>query len=234
MAASSTENHKDLLTVPWTNIVRFIRQLGHDLRNNLNAAQLQSAYIVELSEDAELKKEINRLREMISEMAANLQRVTTGLGQINPTFMSYRAADFIEDLKQKIATDFGGQDLKVTWEVQLGDASLNIDPQLLQQAFMELFTNAFQHERGEGALAVRAYADDGRFVLALREPKARFELSTEKWGYEPLRNISPRHYGLGLNRVRIILEAHGGQLRAHYDPNTSVLTTTVTLPLLRE
>src|SRR2546422_5433267 len=127
MAASSTENHKDLLTVPWANIVRFIRQLGHDLRNNLNAAQLQSAYIAELSEDAELKKEINRLREMISEMAANLQRVTTGLGQINPTFMSYRAADFVEDLKQKIATDFGGQDLKFTWEVQLGDASLNID-----------------------------------------------------------------------------------------------------------
>jgi len=234
MAASSTENHKKSLTVPWANIVRFVRQLSHDIRNTLNAAELQSAYIAELSEDAELKKEINRLREMISELAQNLQRLTVGLGQINPTFMSYRAAEFVEDVKQKLATDFAGKDLNTTWEVQLGDVTLNIDPPLLQQAFIELFTNAFQHQRGEGALTVRAYTDHDRFVLALGEPKARFELSTENWGCEPLGKISQGHYGLGLNRVRIILEAHGGELRAHYDSSALMLTTTVTLPLLRE
>jgi K+-sensing histidine kinase KdpD len=41
--------------VPWENFVKFVRQLSHDLRNQLNAAELQSALIAELTNDAELK-----------------------------------------------------------------------------------------------------------------------------------------------------------------------------------
>ena len=61
-------------------VVKFVRQLSHDLRNHLNAAELQSAYIAEIAEDPELKEEIKRLRAMISEVGASLQRVTSALG----------------------------------------------------------------------------------------------------------------------------------------------------------
>lgn len=231
MAKAPSDSGSDSLSVPWIDIVRFVRQLSHDLRNNLNAVELQSAYIGELAKDAALKGEITRLREMVAEVGASLQRLTTSLGQTNPAFMLYCAANFVEDLKQKLETNFANESATVTWEVQLSTATLNIDPQLLQQAFIEIFTNAFQHERGQDALAVKAYIDNNRFAFALREPKARFELSTENWGREPLRNVSQGHYGLGLNRVRAILEAHDGEFRAQYDPTTSVLLTTVTLPL---
>ncbi|MFN2623505.1 MAG: hypothetical protein ABR611_11740, partial [Chthoniobacterales bacterium] len=63
------------------------------------------------------------------------------------------------------------------------------------------------------------------------EPKAVFSSDTQNWGREPLRNIRQRHYGLGLNRVRAIIEAHGGQFSARYDSKTASLVTTVTLPL---
>ena len=68
MAKEPAETQTDSLSVPWNDIVRFVRQLGHDIRNNLNAAELQSAYIAELTDDAELKNEIKRLREMVSEI----------------------------------------------------------------------------------------------------------------------------------------------------------------------
>ena len=64
-------------------VVKFLRQLGHDLRNHLNAAELQSAYLAELAEDPELKEEIKRLRAMISEMGASLERLTSVLGAPN-------------------------------------------------------------------------------------------------------------------------------------------------------
>jgi len=234
MAKVPAETQTDALSVPWNDIVRFVRQLGHDIRNNLNAAELQSAYIAELTDDAELKNEIKRLREMVAEIGTSLQRLTIGLGQISPSFMSYRAADFVEDLKQKVAEDFSGDAAKVNWEVKLGDAHLNIDPQLLEQALTELFTNAFQHERNTPGLTAKAHIDKDRFAFVLHEPKARFDLSTENWGREPLRNVSQGHYGLGLNRVRVIIEAHGGQLQAQYDRAASALVTTITLPLSRE
>jgi K+-sensing histidine kinase KdpD len=232
MADAVPENKSDSLSVPWIDAVRFVQQLSHDLRNHLNAIELQSAYISELDGSEELKGEIKRLREMISRFSAVLQKLT-GLGEVKPNLLSYRASDFVEDLRKTIGHDFPKESAEITWDIQGGNAMLNVDPQLLQQAFSEVFANAFQHDRGKGALIAAARIDGKRFVFALREPKARFESSTENWGREPFRRITRGHYGLGLNRVRIIMEAHGGEMHAEYDPKGSTLLTTLTLPLAR-
>jgi K+-sensing histidine kinase KdpD len=217
-------------SVPWQDMVKFVRQLSHDIRNNLNAVELQSAYLAELAEEAEMKNEVQRLREMISQIGISLQRLTAGLSQANPNLIPYPAADFVEDLKQKLAKEFPENAANVIWDVQLKDATLQVDPQLVQQAFLEIFSNAFQHERNIKSITAKAYIDESRFVFELQEPKARFELSTENWGREPLRNVSQGHYALGLNRARSIAEAHGGDFRAEYDRKTSTLVTTLTLP----
>jgi K+-sensing histidine kinase KdpD len=231
MPISSQQPGNDTPGVPWPDMVKFVRQLSHDIRNNLNAVELQSAYLAELAEEEEMKTEVKRLREMISQIGIGLQRLTAGLSQANPNLISYSAADFVEDLKQKLAKEFPDNAAKVTWDVQLKDATLQIDPQLIQQAFLEIFSNAFQHERNIKAIAAKGYVDKNRFVFELREPKARFELSTENWGREPLRNVGQGHYGLGLNQVRSTAEAHSGDFRADYDRKTSTLITTLTLPI---
>jgi K+-sensing histidine kinase KdpD len=232
MADAATENQSHLLSVPWIDMVGFVRQLSHDLRNHLNAIELQSAYINELAGSAELKGEIKRLREMISGFSTVLQKLT-GLGEIKPNLISYRASDFGEDLRKTIAHQFPSESAEITWDIQGGDAMLNVDPQLLQQAFSEVFANAFQHDRGKGALIATARSDGKRFVFSLREPKTRFDSSTENWGREPFRRITRGHYGLGLSRVRVIMEAHDGKMQAEYDPKNSTLLTTLTLPLAR-
>ena len=217
-------------SVAWPDVVKFVRQLSHDIRNNLNAVELQSAYLAELAKEGEMKGEIQRLREMTSQIGTSLQRVTAGLNQANPNPIPYPATDFVEDLKQKLTKEFPDNAAKVTWDVQLKDATLQIDPQLAQQAFLELFGNAFQHERNVKAITARAYIANNSFVFELHEPKARFELSTENWGREPLRHVSQGHYGLGLNRTRSVAEAHSGDFGAEHDQKTSTLITTLRLP----
>ena len=178
-----------------------------------------------------MKNEIQRLRGMISEIGTSLQRLTAGLSMTTPNLIPYPAADFVEDIQQKLAKELGENAAKINWDAQLKDAQLEIDPQLLQQALLELFANAFQHERNVKAITAKAYIDNNLFVLELHEPKAKFELSTQNWGREPLRNVSQGHYGLGLNRARAIAEAHEGELSATYDRKASVLVTKLTLPL---
>src|SRR5256714_5342122 len=228
--SSSEQPPGESPSVPWPDMVKFVRQLSHDIRNNLNAVELQSAYLAELAEEGEMKNEVQRLREMISQIGISLQRLTAGLSHANPNLIPYPASDFVEDLKEKLAREFPENAAKVTWDVQLKDVTLQVDPQLVQQAFLEIFSNAFQHERNIKSITAKAYIDKNRFVLDLQEPKARFELSTENWGREPLRNVSQSHYALGLNRARSIAEAHGGDFRAEYDRKTSTLITILTLP----
>src|SRR6266496_4722378 len=165
MADATPEDRSESLSVPWPDSVRFIRQLSHDLRNHLNAIELQSAYIGELEGNAELKEEVNRLREMISGLTSTLQKLSGGVSDAKPNLISYRASDFVEDLRKKIADEFPGDSAEITWDVEAVDAVLDIDPLLLQQAFIELFANAFRHDRGKGTLVAAARIDKNCFVF---------------------------------------------------------------------
>jgi K+-sensing histidine kinase KdpD len=229
-AAEQNPKPSPEIQVSMPDVVKFVRQLAHDLRNDLNAAELQSAYLIEIAENGELKEEIKRLRGMIAEVGTNLQKLTVALGQPRLTEMPYSAKDFVEDLRQKLSTDYPKESTKVQWEVEeLGDAELQIDPQLLLPALLELFANGFRHG-ADGVISVKARTENGRFVFSLHEPKPNFERSTENWGREPLRTVTQGHYGLGLHRTRGIIEAHSGELEARYDRESSSLITTVTIP----
>jgi len=231
MAGNSSKVPTDSLTVPWSDTVRFVRQLSHDLRNDLNAIELQSAYIGELTQDQELTSEIKRLREVVSGMNSTLQLLSKAVGEVAPHVVTYPAAEFLADMRTQIERNFSKQSQEITWDVQLRDGILNIDPQLFQEVIVELFANAFRHDRGKGALVARARISDGRFLFTLHEPKTVFASEPQNWGREPLRNIRQRHYGLGLNRIRAIIEAHGGELQAQYDPKAATLVSTVALPV---
>jgi K+-sensing histidine kinase KdpD len=232
MTASAESNpapNSDI-QVSMPEVVKFVRQMAHDLRNDLNAAELQSAYLGEIAENDEVKQEIKRLRGMIAEVGGNLHKLTAALSQSRLTEMPYGAAEFVEDLRQKLTSDYPDKVASVEWEVAAGDATLEIDPQLLLPAIFELFANAFRHDPAEGAISVEAKAENDRFRLTLREPKRAFERSTENWGREPFRTVGQGHYGLGLYRTRSVIEAHRGQLEARYDPASSSLITIVSLP----
>ncbi|HKS04470.1 MAG TPA: hypothetical protein VJR49_03860 [Chthoniobacterales bacterium] len=219
------------LIVPWSDTVRFVRQLGHDLRNDLNAIELQSAYIGELTQDQELTGEIKRLREVVSGLNTTLQLLSRAVGEITPNLVAYPADEFLTDMRTQIERSFPKQHQEITWEVQVQKEMLNIDPQLFQEVFVELFSNAFEHDRGKDTLIAKARISNGRFVFDLCEPKAGFSLDTRNWGRAPLHNIKPRHYGLGLNRVRTIMEAHSGDFQAQYDSDAGTLVSTLTLPV---
>jgi K+-sensing histidine kinase KdpD len=219
----------DSASVPWNNVVRFVRQLSHDLRNHLNAAELQAVYLNELAEGDEMKAEIKRLREMIAQLGTVLQKLSADLAQVKPNPISYGAADFVEDMRKKVAQDFPEQSGVVQWDVKLKDEKIEIDPQLLQQAVLELFANAFQHPPKPSTIKAQARVENGRLVFALEEEKPQLNVQTDAWGREPLGKVNQGHYGLGLNRVRAIVEAHGGEFGAKY--NSPILITTIMLPL---
>ncbi len=230
MAKPPSEDRTDSMNVAWSDVVRFIRQLGHDLRNHLNAIELQSAYISGLEREDELKREIKRLHEMVGGLTSALQSLSNAVSEVKPTLIPYQAADLVEDLRKKIDNDFSEGNTAINWDIQVGNAMLNVDPQLLQETLGELFANAFRHNRDKCTLVATVRLDKDRLLFTLQEPKSGFDLPTESWAREPLRKVSHGHYGLGLNRVRAIVEAHGGEMYAQYDPNVSALTTTLTLP----
>jgi signal transduction histidine kinase len=218
--------------IPWENFVKFVRQLSHDLRNQLNAAELQSALIGELTSDEELKSEARRLRELVSQIGITLQSLSTSVAEPRPTLLPYTVQDFITDLQKKIGHEFPEKESAVKWDISSPGATLNIDPQSTEWAALELVRNAFRHGMAGDELHVKASAADQWFTFCIREPKAG-EIDPTPW-MQPLQNVSHGHYSLGLRRARSIITAHGGELTARFDPASRMLISTITLPCSTE
>lgn len=218
--------------ISWPVVVKFVRQLNHDLRNHLNAVELQIALLSEIAPDDETKSEIKRLREMTAELGRDLQKLSNSMKGVQPQTMSYSAKEFVEDLQSRLIQTQPELAPAVEWHNLLGAEAIEIDPQLLQEAFLELFANAAEHGRGNGPLVFESSSGVGAIEFRLYEPKSQFEAATVNWGACPLEKVRPGHYGLGLFRARTVFEAHHGSLRAQFDPAASIFVTTVCLPRL--
>lgn len=225
--SSSTDN---AIHVAWDDFVRFFRQLSHDVRNHLNAAELQAAYLSEIAENPELKEEVKRLREMVAAVSKSLQQVGSRITPVNPTRIPYRCADLIEDVRQKLGSMGDG----IEWDVRLEAETVEIDPQLLQDAIVELFQNAARYREGDATVSATARIHKDQFELIIRESKNHLDGDTKNWGRTPMHTVGRGHYGLGLNRVRMIVEAHGGRFTAEHDQQLSALISRIVLPLVQQ
>ena len=211
---------------------KFVGQLNHDLRNHLNAIELQAALLGEIAPNDEMREEIRRLRGMTGELGADLQKLSRLMKEPRLQTMPYSARELVEDVRGKVAENESELALAIEWRNSLGREMLEIDPQLVEEALLELFANAAAHGRTSGPVIFEAEARRDAIVFTLREPKKDFAGTTENWGSQPFERISHGHYGLGLHRVRVILEAHHGTFTAQFDPAESVLVTAVCLPRL--
>jgi K+-sensing histidine kinase KdpD len=218
-------------TIQWGNFARFVRQLSHDLRNQLNAIELQAALINELTDDPDLKPEVTRLRGLVAKLGTTLQQLSATVAPPSPTCLPYSANDLLEDLRKKIAQDFPEQSKRISWQVSSGEANLEIDPQLILWVLRELFDNAFRYDSG-GNLALHGRGENNCFVFQLREQKNEV-VAPEKWT-ELLSVIRHGHYGLGLKRARAIVAAHGGKLTTEWDSQSSTLISQIVLPCSTE
>src|SRR3982751_2913892 len=132
MADSGQTQSGERIDVAWPDVIRFIRQVSHDIRNHLNAVELQSAFLAELATEPELKEEVQRLRKMVSESGNALQKLSIRLNPPGANITSYSASDCVEDLRSKLRTEFPGQARTVEWTVEVPNGNMRIDPLLLR------------------------------------------------------------------------------------------------------
>src|SRR5690606_4382723 len=118
----ATENKtEDSLEVPFDRVSTFIRQVTHDVRNNLNAMDLQAAYVVELVTDPEAIEEVRRIRSHIQQAAKQLQALSGNFWVAAPNVVTYSAKIFVEDLRDRLARMHPEHAPKVEWAVELGE-----------------------------------------------------------------------------------------------------------------
>lgn len=229
------ENRAADPAVPWARVEHFLGQLTHDLRNGLNALELQLTYLGEICVEPEAAEETRRLRASLSAVSRQLQALRKATCLPALTLMPYPAGEFFADLRERFERLEPAATPRVDWSILLPDASLlRVDPETTLSAILELLANAVQFGGDHPDFSVLVKSDDGSrasVLLTERKPAQTAPIDTAAWGRKPFQSSRRSAYGLGLFRAARVFEAQGGAISAVYAEPERTLTTTVTLPM---
>ena len=219
------------VSVPFDRVAAFVRHFSHDVRNTLNAMDLQTAFAVEIATDPEVSAELKKVRAMINQGARMMQAVSSNFWLNEPNLIEYSARILVEDLRDRMSRLLPDHISQIEWTNDVQEEKIAVDLEMICSATGELLKNAFHFGEPGHRVALRASAADGQFVLELREPRKSVASPPEQWGREPLLSTRRGGYGLSLFHARAILKAHRGELDITHDPAASLLLTRVNLPL---
>jgi hypothetical protein len=213
--------------VAWNRIAGFVRQHTHDLRNELNGIDLETALLADLVDDGEARESVARIRAEIRQMAAGLRQLSAKFAEPKMTPMRIAAQELFLIWQDQLV---GLPGLEIAWDGRLGGEEVEVDPGAFAMAFRELLVNAHAFAPPtRSRLRAGARGADG-VTFELHEPKSE-AVDPADWGRTPLVSTRRGGYGLGLCVLCQTLEANGSTVRWRYDPAASELVTTISIPL---
>jgi len=230
----SSLNFENAPAIPVPRLVNFVRQVTHDVRNGLNAIDLQSAFIAEIAGEGEVGEEMSKLRRMVSHVTQDMQELSSRFGELRPVLMDYPVQEFLQGLKEAVEAEFENQAKRIVWEVKVGDEEIEMDYNLLTNALMELTRNAIFFREGDQAIHFTAWDEKGQVIFEVRQSRSQPATDADGWGRQPLDSSRRGGYGLGLFYVRRILDTLGGALEPRYDAESGELRVRLILPARRQ
>jgi len=187
--------------------------IAHEIRNPL--AGISSAIQV-LAEEFGSQ---DPPREVIQRIMEEIERVNTSLESIlsysRPTPLQYSLTDLHEILDQALFIASSGlKELECIREYEPGLPSIEIDPQQIQQVFLNIILNAIQamHKQGRLTLrtAVEAKKDQRWIVVRISDTGEGIPKENLTKIFQPFFTTRQRGTGLGLSIAQRIMEQHGG------------------------
>ena len=196
--------------------------LAHDLKTPLTAIRTCVTRLIQIPPRTEevrqellsiIDQESERLQLSITE-AIQLARIESQELRLAREVTS--AADLIrtaiEDTRDETQTRYA-------IKVEPPDLTLNVDPDLMRRALMQVLENAQKYSPPDSPIQVAARAEDGTTVISVSDkgpgiPLDEIEKVFEKFFRGRRTTTTVEGTGMGLAIAKGIIEAHGGKIRA--------------------
>ena len=205
----------------------FLRQLSHDVRNDLNAMELLISYVECEESGGDVANALKQLHDAVRYGAKRMLRVSKAVQEPDLDTIPYPADILHEDLRERLLLERPELAQRIAWERCSVKACMIVDAGLILEAFTELLENAAAFS--DVLQAVRIDVEMSGEMVRWRITQNALERPENmgQWGKIPLVSARRSHYGLGLFRVRRILRAHRAFLNFEYHAQNKELVSEV-------
>ena len=211
----------------WSHLAQFIRQLTHDVRNDLNGLDLEAVLLADLIPDGEAAESVARIRAQGRRLAGDLRVLSAKFADPKPALELYAARELFLIWKDQLAALQPAP--TVEWKDTIGAERVKVDATALAHVFRELLANAQSFGTGAPIFA-EARMEDRSIVFELREPKGA-PVETASWGRAPFASMRHGHYGLGLWEVQRTITANGGEIVRRFAVDAMELISALRFPI---
>ena len=218
----------------WQDLVRV---LAHEMMNSLTpivslAESLQTLVEPTSGADAQIAAAIEIIARRSSGLMGFVGRYRSLAELPEPVPEVLAAADLLAGLERLMRGVLDEKAITFQRRVEPDDLELRADPELLEQALINLLKNAIEAVagRGEPRIELSCHAEDGRVVLQVSDNGRGLPETDPEQVFTPFFTTKAGGSGVGLSLARQIAQAHGGALTARRNTPAGA-TFTLSLPM---
>ena len=202
-------------------------RLAHELRNQVHVALLslevlqRGAVGIGGSTGAVLARSVVGLRDLIDSALAEV-RLEAGVHHRDQVSLRGFVGEIV------MAAQLHAASRKIELVVDIVDPALviNVDPQLLTSALMNLLHNAFKYTQASGRVVVRTRSEPGHVLIEVEDECGGLPGTDDVFrAFGDRRGSDRLGLGLGLSISRRAVAADGGEIRALNLPGKGCIST---------
>lgn len=195
--------------------------MAHEVKNALVAVKTFVDLLISKNQDAKLADIVGREMQRINSIVSQMLRFG---GPARPSLGTIHLHQVIEQSLGVVQHHIEGRKISVIRSLEASPDTVPGDAYQLEQAFLNLFLNAFDAMGVHGELIVRTESLPANHPDAGDAPKVRIVVQDNGMGippenigrlFEPFFTTKPSGTGLGLPITRRIIEEHRGKIEVH-------------------
>ena len=208
----------------------FSGSISHEIRNPLAAIDSSVYYLQMKLGDGD-----ENTRQHLKRISSNVQKATSIIKSlINLTRMEKPLTQrhSLNDLIAQTLKSMGiPNEIDLITNLHRPDIMVDIDPEQIRMALKNIINNAVQAIDGKGALTITSKPEiEKRFELVITNSGKGISPDHIDRVFEPLFTTKTHGIGFGLSITKMIIENHGGHIRAESEPNSGA-SFIIDLPL---
>jgi PAS domain S-box-containing protein len=220
----------------------FLATLSHELRTPLTPVVLTLAGWIEAGQppgewrdDVQMMQRNLELEARLIDDLLDLTRIVRGKLSLNETLADVN--ELVDGVVRMYESEIETKGLRLTLDLQAGQAFARVDPARLQQVVLNILTNATKFTPQGGEIQVRSWNAADRVLVSVCDTGMGIAPELQARLFRPFeQGAGPvvRGYGglgLGMAIARALMEMQGGSIAASSDGPGAGSTFTLSIPL---
>ncbi|MFO8084863.1 MAG: ATP-binding protein [Desulfobacterales bacterium] len=187
--------------------------VSHEIRNPLGIIRSSAGLLRKKMKQLD---PTNTIPEIIVEESERLNNIITDFLNYarprEPNLLPCRVEEVVDKNINYLASQLEENGCHVDKQSEKNLPEVMADPEMLYQAFLNIFINAMQAMPEGGKISVRIFSINGSVSVQFEDDGVGIEAEIMEKIWDPFFTTKEKGTGLGLGIVKNLIEAHGGSL----------------------